>query len=108
MTKLLKLIMDIAKGIASCKTPEVGYSRQQTKKKANIRAQHEIVNGRLKIFNVLNTHFRHMKPNSFEMQRKHQLCFYAIAAIMQLKFELEGTLGFEVGNPLINSCKMNF
>jgi hypothetical protein len=44
------------------------------------------VNGRLKLFNVLNACFRHCNPTN-QMMRKHGLCFDSVAVITQLKFE---------------------
>ena len=52
--------------------------------------------GRMKIFNVLDAHFRHMNPGTGvvgtdnkvkKMMEKHGYCFHAIAVITQLKFE---------------------
>ena len=40
-------------------TQDMGEHRVDRKMKANVRAQHEAVNSRLKQFNVLTTHFRH-------------------------------------------------
>ena len=54
--------------------------------KSNARAQHEIVNERLKQFNILTTHFRHMKPDKESMMERHGMCFRAVAVITQLKF----------------------
>ena len=68
------------------RTPDVGEHKVDRKMKANARAQHEAVNGRLKQFNVLTTHFRHMKPNREGMMKKHKMCFDAVAVITQLKF----------------------
>eukprot|EP00536_Pseudo-nitzschia_multiseries_P013949 jgi/Psemu1/36960/gm1.36960_g len=68
------------------KLPDMGMISKQRKMKAKARAQHETVNGRLKIFNVLTTHFRHMKPNRQGMMQKHGMCFNAVAVITQLKF----------------------
>ena len=56
--------------------------------KSNARAQQEAVNGRLKHFNVLTTHFRHMKPNREGMMKKHGMCFNAVAVITQMKFTI--------------------
>eukprot|EP00536_Pseudo-nitzschia_multiseries_P000321 jgi/Psemu1/707/gm1.707_g len=74
------------KGDDKMKLPDMGMTSKQRKMKANARAQHETVNGRLKIFNVLTTHFRHMKPNRQGMMQKHGMCFNAVAVITQLKF----------------------
>ena len=68
------------------RTPEMGESRVDRKMKANVWAQHEAVNERLKQFNVLTTHFRHMKPNREGMMKRHKMCFTAVAVITQLKF----------------------
>ena len=48
--------------------------------KANARHRHEMVNERLKNFNVLANDFRH----SLE---KHSACFRAVAVIAQLNIE---------------------
>ena len=67
------------------KAPGMGKDSKERKMKSNARAQHEAVNGRLKQFNVLTTHFRHLKPRN-AMKKKHQLCFNAVAVITQVKF----------------------
>eukprot|EP00536_Pseudo-nitzschia_multiseries_P013950 jgi/Psemu1/36962/gm1.36962_g len=74
------------KGDDKMKLPDMGMISKQRKMKAKARAQHETVNGRLKIFNVLTTHFQHMKPNRQGMMQKHGMCFNAVAVITQLKF----------------------
>eukprot|EP00536_Pseudo-nitzschia_multiseries_P018441 jgi/Psemu1/55622/gm1.55622_g len=76
--------------------PAMGMTSKQRKMKANARAQHETLNGRLKIFNVLTTHFRHMKPNRQGMVQKHGICFNAVAVITQLKF-VSGETTFDDG-----------
>lgn len=78
------------------KTPSMGQHSVDRKMKSNARAQHEAVNGRLKQFNVLTTHFRHMKPNREGMMQKHKMCFFAVAVITQLKF-MGGMTIFEEG-----------
>ena len=78
-------------------TPEIGFTSAKRKMKSNARAQHEAVNGRLKHFSVLTTHFRHMKPSKEEMLRKHKICFNAVAVITQLKFIVGGESIFEAG-----------
>ena len=78
------------------KNPTMGYDSKERKMKSNARAHHEIVNGRLKQFNVLTTHFRHMKPNKEGMFIKHKMCFYAVAVVTQLKFN-DGEKIFEDG-----------
>jgi len=65
------------------------------KDKSIVRGRHENVNGRLKIFNVLTTYFRHMKPNNLYM-KKHQMCFEAVAVITQLKMEFGGEKLYDV------------
>jgi hypothetical protein len=60
--------------------------RNQKKQKNDVRARHENVNSRLKIFNVLNVSFRHTNPREMMMQ-KHGICFKAVAVVTQLKFE---------------------
>ena len=80
------------------KSPGMGDSTSKERKmKSNFRAQHEAVNGRLKQFNVLTTHFRHMKPNRQGITEKHKWCFTAVAVIPQLKFVMDGELIFEDG-----------
>ena len=74
------------------KTPGIGLTSQKRKMKSNARSQHEAVNGRLKQFNVLSTHFRHMKPNKEVMMQKHKLCFHAVVVITQLKFQSGATV----------------
>eukprot|EP00536_Pseudo-nitzschia_multiseries_P002194 jgi/Psemu1/183021/e_gw1.29.19.1 len=76
--------------------PDMGFTRIEKKMKSNARAQHETVNGRLKIFNVLTSHFRHMKPNRQGMMQEHKICFEAVAVITQLKFA-SGETTFEDG-----------
>ena len=79
------------------KLPGMGKDSKERKMKSNTRAQQEAVNGRLKQFNVLTTHFRHMKPNKEGMMRKHGMCFNAVAVITQLKFILGGESIFADG-----------
>jgi DDE superfamily endonuclease len=82
------------KGHPKFKSPSVNISRNQRQQKANVRSRHETINGRLKIYNVLNIAFRHMKPRE-EMMEKHKKCFYSVAVITQTKFEL-GETSFDV------------
>lgn len=51
-----------------------------------MRGRHENVNSRLKIFDVLNTPFRHPNPKD-EMMEKHGKCFEAIAVVTEIKFK---------------------
>ena len=74
-------------GPLNAMTPRQGISREARKQKSVARGRHEVVNGRLKQFSVLTTHFRHMKPNKQSMIQKHGWCFTAVAVITQLKFE---------------------
>jgi hypothetical protein len=74
-------------GCAKAKTPNQGFTRVERQQKSKARGRHEAINGRLKHFGVLTTHFRHMAPNLVHMMEKHGLCFTAIAVISQLKFE---------------------
>ena len=76
------------KGNDEMKNPNVGMSSKERKMKSKVQAQHEAVNGCLKQFDVLTTHFRHMKPNGEGMMAKHGRCFNAVAAIVQLRFML--------------------
>ena len=83
-------------GNSKCKLPHMGLNSKARKQKSLVRARHENVNGRMKIFNVLDAHFRHMNPGTGvvgtdnkvkKMMEKHGYCFHAIAVITQLKFE---------------------
>eukprot|EP00536_Pseudo-nitzschia_multiseries_P018673 jgi/Psemu1/56738/gm1.56738_g len=78
------------------KLPDMGFTWIERKMKPNAWAQHETVNGRLKIFNVLTLHFQHMKPNRQGMMQKHKICFEAVTVINQLKFA-SGETTFEDG-----------
>ena len=49
------------------KTPSMRTDSEERKMKLNARTQHEIVHGKLKQFNVLTTHSRHMKPYDEEV-----------------------------------------
>ena len=63
-------------------TPADQHCRTKKEKqmKANARHRHEMVNERLKNFNVLANNFRH------ELE-KHSACFRAVAVITQLNIE---------------------
>jgi hypothetical protein len=65
------------------KNPKISQSRKDRKEKSAVRARHEIVNGRLKQFEVLNSVFRH----NIDMRAKHKMCFNAVAVITELGFE---------------------
>ena len=77
------------------KNPSVNLSHLQRLQKSKVRGRHENVNARLKIYNVLNIAFRHLKPRH-EMMEKHKMCFEAIAVITQLKFEIDGERLYQV------------
>lgn len=68
------------------KAPFTATSRVQRKQKSVVRARHENVNGRLKIFDILNIPFRHLNPRN-RMMEKHGKAFDSICVITQLKFE---------------------
>ena len=74
-------------GIINGRLPRQGIDSQERKEKSVARGRHEAINGRLKVFAVLTTHFRHMGKNREEMMQKHKICFNAITVITQLKFE---------------------
>jgi hypothetical protein len=80
------------KGHDAFKSKQTSVSREQRKQKSQVRARHEIINSRLKQFNVLNFPFRHLKLGSNDMLHKHGICFAAIAVITHLKMLVgEGT-----------------
>ena len=74
------------KGDDKLKLPGIDITSEEKKMKSNRRAQHEAINGRLKQFNVLTTHFRRMKPKREGMIHKYGMFFNAMAVITQLKF----------------------
>eukprot|EP00536_Pseudo-nitzschia_multiseries_P006749 jgi/Psemu1/15990/gm1.15990_g len=85
------------RGDDKMKLPDMGFTQIERKMKSNAWSQHETVNGRLKIFDVLTSHFRHMKPNRQGMMQKHKICFKAVAVIThQLKF-VSGETTFKDG-----------
>jgi hypothetical protein len=56
--------------------PHMGISSKERKQKAVVRGRQEGVNGRLKVYSVLRTHFHHFEsgPNSRnEMMAKHKV-----------------------------------
>ena len=77
-----------ADGVAArqLKRSDVGWDSAERKSKALARSRNERVNAKLKVFNVLTTYFRHMKPRE-AMMGKHKLCFTVIAVITQIKME---------------------
>ena len=74
-------------GTMKGRMPTQGIDSKERKQKSIARGRHEIVNGRLKQFSVLTTHFRHMGKNTEEMMQKHKLCFDAVTVVTQLKFD---------------------
>ena len=66
--------------------PSMGWDSKERKEKSIVRGRHEIINGKLKNYNVLTTYFRHMKPSNKFME-KHKMCFYAVAVMTQLKLD---------------------
>jgi DDE superfamily endonuclease len=76
-------------GNVKMKGPVVANSSKQRKQKSIVRARHETVNSRLKIYNVLNASFRHMgtfQDKDQVLMEKHGICFTAVAVITQLGF----------------------
>jgi hypothetical protein len=78
------------------KLPLMANNSRERREKSVVRGRHENVNGRLKTFNVLDCHFRHLNPGinvvgnderTKKMLEKHKLCFFSVAVITQLKFE---------------------
>jgi hypothetical protein len=67
------------------KTPNIAQSREDRIQKSNVRARHEIVNGWLKKFKIIDDVFRHPLE-------RHSIAFTAVAVVVQLKFELEQRL----------------
>eukprot|EP00536_Pseudo-nitzschia_multiseries_P015770 jgi/Psemu1/43791/gm1.43791_g len=84
------------RGHDKMKLPDMGLTGIERKMKSNAQSQHETVKGRLKIFNVLTSHFRNMKTNRQGMMQKHKISFEAVAVITQLKF-VSGETIFEDG-----------
>ena len=77
--------MGAMKRIQKMKMLCMGITPGISKQKNIVCGRHENVNGRLKQFNVLTTHFRHWSPRK-KMMEKHGKCFHAVAIITQLKF----------------------
>jgi hypothetical protein len=75
------------KGDAKLKSPSIGFASKDRKQKSIVRARHESINSRLKIFNILNIPFRHVGTDEEKLMEKHGWCFTAIAVITQLKFD---------------------
>ena len=75
------------KGNHRFKSPTVASSRSARKMKSVVRGRHEIVNSKLKTFEILNRVFRHsgQHDGGEAMKEKHGICFHAIAVLTQLK-----------------------
>ena len=71
-------------GLNEFKGPETAQNRLHRKQKNKVRARHEISNGELKQFAVLDQVFRH------DPKKKHQMCFEAVAVICQLRHDFGG------------------
>jgi hypothetical protein len=87
------------KGNMKMKGPNVANSSNQRKEKSVVRGRHEVINSRLKIYNVFNVNFRHTGKHDEreeELLRKHGLCGVAVAIITQLGFA-NGEKVFDVG-----------
>ena len=75
--------------------PDMAANSRGRKNKSIVRGRHENINSRLKIYNVLTTYFRHMKPKNGYM-KKHRICFDSVAVITQLKLEFGGERLYDV------------
>ena len=60
-------------------------SHAERKQASIVRARHETVNARFKVFKSLSTAFRHPR-------NKHQFCFRAVASIVQLDMRCDAPL----------------
>ena len=74
------------KGDDKLKPPDVAQTRRDKNQKGCARAKIENINSYFKKFSVLDDVFRH------DAETKHQQCFFAVAVITQLRFEIEGHL----------------
>ena len=83
------------KGDDKIVNPDMGSVSKGRKNKSIVRGRHENINSRLKIYNVLTTYFRHLKPRN-KMFEKHKLCFYSVAVLTQLKLEFGGERLYDV------------
>lgn len=63
-------------GDMTCHTPNKFFGTDKTMA-SNIRARHEMENGKIKQWSVISSVFRHNGKN-------HSFCFYAVAQIVQL------------------------
>jgi len=76
------------------KLPGAGWNHKERKSKSNARCRQERINGKLKIFCVLTSYFRHTNPRNrgLGMPERHKMCFTAIAVITQVKMEAGETV----------------
>jgi hypothetical protein len=64
------------------RTPNIAQSREDRVQKSNVRARHDVANGWLKKFKIVDEFFCHPLE-------RHSIAFTAVAADVQLEFELE-------------------
>ena len=83
------------KGDDKFMNPDMAFTSEGRKDKSIVRGRHENINSRLKIYNVLTTYFRHMKPRN-KYEEKHKMCFDSVAVITQLKLEFGGEQLYDV------------
>jgi len=99
--RIFRYLLKTLLGPSECVVADKGYkgdlrvhtslrAKDDNHKKAmsNVRARHETVNGRIKMWNCTSTAFRHDLA-------KHHICFHAVTAITQLEIQ-EGRLLFQV------------
>ena len=67
------------------KNPKVAQSEDARQQKSKVRGRGEGVNGRLKVFRILDDTFRHQRS-------KHAWAFMAAAVIVQLGFDIHGPM----------------
>jgi hypothetical protein len=68
------------RGDPTIRDPATVFSRSDKRAKDLARARHDTVNGRLKMFRVLSSVFRHDR-------NLHQFVFHAVVVITQISFE---------------------
>ena len=62
-----------------------GINSKERKEKQVAQSCHEVVNSRLKSFNVLLSCFHHCQEKREKMMEKHALCFSSVAVITQIR-----------------------
>ena len=77
------------KGEDQLKNPKVHQGASYKNQKKKVRARHENLNARLKLFKVLDETFRHD-------HRKHGICFRAVAVVVQTNMNHDRGSLFEV------------